>query len=117
MHACTIMSMTMHLHHTGPNIIELLHYPTYRKKIDPLALEDIYDGYAHQSIDKTDGIQLSFIINTDGVEIFHTSNFHLWPVLLMINEFPPTLRFVYVLACNYNVYYIYFFYVLIQEEA
>ena len=68
-----------------------------------------YDGNAHQSIDKTDGIQLSFIINTDGVEIFHTSNFHLWPVLLMINEFPPTLRFVYVLACNYNVYYIYFF--------
>ena len=90
--------MTMHLHHTGPNITELLHYPTYRKKIDPLALEDIYDGYAHQSIDKTDGIQLSFIINTDGVEIFHTSNFHLWPVLLMINEFPPTLRFVYVLG-------------------
>lgn len=36
---------------------------------------------------------VSFIMNTDGVAIFHSSKVSLWPVWLAINELPPALRF------------------------
>lgn len=95
--------------------MELLHYATEQKKIDPQAIEDIYDGCAYRCIEHASPVgsmQLSFIINTDGVDILHTSDFHLWPVLLMINELPPTLRlfcqvYIYMATCMHGVLYIY----------
>jgi len=84
---------------------QLLQYATELKKIDPQPIEDIYDGCAYRCIESALSVgSVHFSINTDEVDILHTSDFHLWPVLLMINELPPTLRlfckvYIYMAAC------------------
>ena len=37
---------------------------------------------------------LSLKLNTDGVAIFHSSQFGVWPLFLLVNELPPSLRYV-----------------------
>ena len=38
---------------------------------------------------------ISFTLNADGVEVYQSTNKLMWPVLLMINELPFTIRYVY----------------------
>jgi len=38
-------------------------------------------------------IHLSLMVNTDGVSIFRSSNFGLWPVYFVISELPPEKRY------------------------
>lgn len=42
-------------------------------------------------------LHLSFQINTDGVALFKSSTFGVWPVYLAINELEPQLRYVFVI--------------------
>ena len=42
------------------------------------------------------GVNISLTLNTDGVAIFKSSKNSLWPVWLVINELPPTERYVHV---------------------
>lgn len=37
-------------------------------------------------------LHISFQVNTDGVSIFRSSNFSIWPVYLIVNEIPPDER-------------------------
>ncbi|XP_069108930.1 uncharacterized protein [Argopecten irradians] len=38
-------------------------------------------------------LHISIQMNTDGVSLFHSSTFSIWPVYFIINELPPHLRF------------------------
>lgn len=81
-------------------------YPVTRKKSHPDAIEDIQDGLLYRKHFGKDGyfkstsnekkrkeIHVSFQINTDGVAIFRSSKYSIWPVYLVVNELPPNSRF------------------------
>lgn len=86
----------------GDDIPELLKYPTTRKKKHAQNLEDIYDGRLYKEHFAPDGffrqssksakqkeIHLSLQINTDGVALFRSSTYSVWPVYFLVNELPP----------------------------
>lgn len=59
--------------------------------------EDIYDGKLYKSYLENDGPlnyseNISFTFNTDGASVFKSSNVSIWPIYLVINELPYTLR-------------------------
>ncbi|KAI8517618.1 hypothetical protein Bbelb_036350 [Branchiostoma belcheri] len=57
------------------------------------AIEDITDGSMYTSIPELqDNRNISFLMNTDGIKVFHSSNYGLWPVYLAINELPFRMR-------------------------
>ena len=89
------------------DILDLLKYPVTRTKISPDAIEDIQDGLLYKKHFEADGffkgtskekkvteVHISFQINTDGVALFRSSKYSIWPVYLVINELPPNCRFV-----------------------
>uniref|UniRef100_A0A7M5VGZ4 Uncharacterized protein n=1 Tax=Clytia hemisphaerica TaxID=252671 RepID=A0A7M5VGZ4_9CNID len=60
-------------------------------------IKDVYDGKFYKDLIKdgyfeNDGINLTCQLNTDGVSLFRSSTFSVWPVYLRINELPPLLR-------------------------
>lgn len=66
------------------------------KKAEGSTIDDIYDGQMYRSIangvlvkDKN-AFSISFIC--DGVPIFHSSNFSIWPLQGVLNELPPNKR-------------------------
>jgi hypothetical protein len=64
----------------------------------PGHVTDIYDGQLYKVLDD-DGslpsrLRISAILNTDGISVFKSTNYSLWPVLLMVNELPFTVRCV-----------------------
>lgn len=58
---------------------------------------DIIDGQGYKDVLSSQGsmfmetVTLSF--NTDGAQLFSSSSIDVWPIFLVINELPPTLRF------------------------
>lgn len=53
------------------------------------------DGYFHGSTGEDVGqLHISLQLNTDGVALFRSSAFSIWPVYFIINELPPHLRSV-----------------------
>ena len=84
---------------------ESLKYPGNRKKKKQENIEDIYDGFIYKEHFDNEGYfhgtskrrkenekHISFQLNTDGVAIFKSSKFEVWPIYLTINELPPNLR-------------------------
>ena len=63
-----------------------------RKPTD--AIEDIYDGegYRKHSHFLSHPASISLMLNTDGVAIYRSSSVSIWPVWVVVNELPPTLR-------------------------
>ena len=62
-------------------------------------IEDVYDGAVYQrkfgpGRFLSEPYNLSLKLNTDGVAIFHSSQFGVWPLFLLVNELPPSLRYV-----------------------
>ena len=57
---------------------------------------DIYDGAAYQKygefLSKENPAHTSLLCNTDGVALFRSSKFSIWPIWLVINELPPSQR-------------------------
>lgn len=39
---------------------------------------------------------LSLQVNTDGVAVFRSSKFSIWPVYFIVNELPPNCRYIYI---------------------
>ena len=87
-------------------ILDLLSYPVTRRKINPDAIEDIQDGLLYKRHFGSDGyfkgtsdqnrkteIHISFQINTDGVALFRSSKYSIWPIYLSVNELPPNCRY------------------------
>lgn len=66
-----------------------------REKINDNNLEDIYDGSAYQELFAdflSNPNNISLMWNTDGVPLFKSSKFSIWPFYLAINELPYYLR-------------------------
>eukprot|EP00111_Clytia_hemisphaerica_P021545 TCONS_00063373-protein len=60
-------------------------------------LKDVGDARTYQELIKQgyfkqDGLNLTCQMNTDGVSLFNSSSFSVWPVYLKINELPPLFR-------------------------
>lgn len=51
------------------------------------------NGFFHGSIADPSQLHISFQMNTDGVSLFHSSSFSIWPVYFIINELPPNVRY------------------------
>lgn len=90
-------------------MLELLKYPARRTKISPDAIEDIQDGLLYKQHFDSDGyfkgtskkkksneVHISFQLNTDGVALFKSSKYSIWPVYLVLNELPPNIRYNFV---------------------
>eukprot|EP00111_Clytia_hemisphaerica_P021910 TCONS_00064415-protein len=61
------------------------------------AIRDIYDGKFYKKLVnegyfENDGINLTCQLNSDGVSLFKSSTYSVWPVYLRINELPPYMR-------------------------
>ena len=59
-------------------------------------MHDIFDGREYKKLVQSGFLSnkanVSFTLNTDGVDIYRSSKSSLWPIWLQINEFPPTQR-------------------------
>ena len=94
------------------NIADEMCYRTSRKEKCKHNLEDIFDGELYKKHFDCEGyfhgtsaargkeIHLSLMVNTDGVSIFCSSNFSLWPVYFILNELPPEKRFYGEMVCK-----------------
>lgn len=73
-----------------PGFFEKLQYRFGRVKKDGNNLEDIYDGSVYQFFFNSGFLSnphnISFLMYFDGVSIFKSSSFSIWPVFLSINE-------------------------------
>ena len=68
----------------------------FERSAEPGVLRDVLDGkeyLKHREFVSNPG-NVTFIINTDGVKMFHSSAVSLWPIWLAINELPPNIRYV-----------------------
>ena len=63
-------------------------------------IRDIYDGCEYRKYVQCEFLSahnkanVSLTLNTDGVDIYRSSKYSLWPVWLQINELPPTQRLI-----------------------
>ena len=79
-------------------MIDKLQYRSRRVKVDPEAIEDVYDGQLYKEHSSPGGFlsdpnNISFLGNTDGVALIKSTSYGVWPVYLIINEIPPAERF------------------------
>ncbi|XP_046482806.1 uncharacterized protein [Neodiprion pinetum] len=70
----------------------------------PTVMTDIYDSELYRAaigeyFQNADHV-LTYNFNTDGMPIFNSSNRSSWPLLLIVNELPPHLRFKHVLLAG-----------------
>ncbi|KAK3926367.1 Formiminotransferase N-terminal subdomain-containing protein [Frankliniella fusca] len=77
-----------------PDFVADLEYKTSREKENVNNIEDILDGDVYKNAEKSTPFTLTAMWNTDGVQIFNSSSFSLWPFFLVINELPPDKRFL-----------------------
>lgn len=58
-------------------------------------LRDIHDGLQYKRHKEffASSCNVSFLLNTDGVALYHSSKVSVWPVWLAINELPAVLRY------------------------
>lgn len=81
-----------------PGFYDSLNARFIRKKHANSNYEDIWDGDVYQSLSSNNGFlsnrnNISFTWNTDGISIFESSKFSVWPMYLVINELPYKERF------------------------
>ncbi|XP_033472879.2 uncharacterized protein LOC117251031 [Epinephelus lanceolatus] len=74
-----------------PGFQEKLNFRLSRKKKDPNNIEDIYDAEVYKQLvdgggPLSDPKNISLTWNTDGVPIFKSSKFSVWPFYCIINE-------------------------------
>ncbi|KAK3929174.1 Protein piccolo [Frankliniella fusca] len=83
-----------------PGFMNSLSYPQRREKVNENNIEDVYDGEVYKNFIRTicaRGVNihriLRFMWNTDGISIFKSSKFSVWPFFLSILQLPPEERF------------------------
>ncbi|XP_036141154.1 uncharacterized protein LOC118647030 isoform X2 [Monomorium pharaonis] len=86
------------------SVIEYIHHCAEKRNADGnVTLNDISDSVLYKSLSsKYSGgsdYLLTYNFNTDGMPIFNSSKKSSWPLLLILNEMPPSLRFKHVLLC------------------
>lgn len=80
-----------------PTFVNLIKHRMDRKKLSSDSIEDIYDGTLYKMHSSNGGIlhnpfNISLLWNTDGVPVFKSSKFSIWPLFFVINELPYKLR-------------------------
>ena len=90
-------SLILNFLFSDPEFVDSIQYRFQRVKRDDKNIEDVYDGSLYQGKFGLGGFlaekcNLSVKLNTDGVAIFRSSQFGVWPLFLLINELPPSLR-------------------------
>ena len=85
----------LYLHHADPFIWENLQ-KRFERNQDSGCLKDVLDGreYGNHKDFLSEPGNVSLTLNTDGVNMFHSSNISLWPIWLAVNELPPQVRLV-----------------------
>lgn len=59
--------------------------------------QDIHDGRKYKELkDFTSQGNLTLVVNTDGIQLFKSSTVSMWPIWILINELPVSLRYVNV---------------------
>lgn len=79
-----------------PEFVEALKYRFNRKKQNDDNIEDLYDCQTYlEAVTRflKTIFDISFMWNWDGLQIFKSNTFSLWPFYLIINELPPEMRF------------------------
>lgn len=76
-----------------PNFVKKLQFRFHRVKKASNNIEDIYDGRVYKRFFGNGGFldgksNISFMWYSDGISIFHSSHFSIWPMYLVINELP-----------------------------
>ena len=84
---------------------KLLQYRIDREKKKKENIEDVFDGKLYRKHfnergffrgtsdhHMQDELHISLQVNTDGVAIFRSSKFSLWPIYFTVNELPPDAR-------------------------
>jgi len=77
-----------------------LSYPQQRQKMNENNIKDVYDGRVYKDLIRSvvaAGLNcqrlLSFMWNTDGISVFKSSKFSVWPFFMSILQLPPEERF------------------------
>lgn len=98
----------------GPGVLDMIRKSKIERSElgNTSTIEDVYNGNVYQSHFDISGffhgttleerkhqLHLSFQINTDGVAVFKSSIFGVWPVYAVINELPPDARYI---CTSYN---------------
>ncbi|XP_071633972.1 uncharacterized protein [Temnothorax longispinosus] len=79
-----------------PGRYESLQYRFTREKMSINNIEDIYDGQLYQEEIRNGFLSnsnISFLWNSDGVPVFKSKKFSIWPLYLIINELPYKIRY------------------------
>ena len=84
--------MHMYLSSADPHIWSLL-----QKRFELPHREgifDIYDGEGYKQFCEflSEPAHISLILNTDGVALFRSSGTSIWPLWVIVNELPPSVR-------------------------
>lgn len=63
------------------------------------------DGDLYRDLLKPEGFltnynNISLLFNTDGVHAFKASKDEIWPLLLVVNEVRPSVRYIYIDSFN-----------------
>ena len=79
---------------------------TLRKRIGENR-SDIQDGNVYQNLLQTGFLQqklnISLIMNVDGVPVFRSSSYSFWPIFVLVNELPFRIRYFLGYHC-YQLY-------------
>ncbi|XP_033726096.1 uncharacterized protein LOC117315808 [Pecten maximus] len=73
------------LNHNDGNIRDILDGQLYKDRFS--------NGFFKDGGTNKNELHISVQMNTDGVSLFRSSSFNIWPVYFVINELPPHLRF------------------------
>lgn len=80
-----------------PGFKESLSYKETRSKKNADNIEDVYDAKNYKDAEKKFKefcTNITMMFNTDGMQVFTSNSFSLWPFYLVINELPPNKRFL-----------------------
>ena len=64
-------------------------------------IRDIFDGQEYKKLvysgflSQANRANVSFTLNTDGVDVYRSSKYSIWPIWLQINELPPAQRLMF----------------------
>lgn len=80
-----------------PGFAEMLRHRSTRERHNPANYEDIYDGAVYKELTEDGGFlendfNISFTWYADGISIFRSSRYNIWPIYLVINELPCSER-------------------------
>lgn len=72
--------------------VEQLKYKNTRARKNTDCMEDLYDAEVYKNVNEDfspSPYDLTFTWNADGLQIFKSNNYSLWPFFLVVNELPP----------------------------